>query len=284
MDVIGFGGAGCKIARALEEHSQYNIHYVDIGISGDSNYSLLKSSTMEAAEQSTPNFFKLVEGLKSEVTFICSGGGITSGSILAMLEQIKHLQVTVVYIKPDVNFLNDKAKQRERVVHGVLQQFARAGLLKQIYLVDNTKIAEILGGLSINEYHKEINKMLVDSLHMLNFLKKSNSVMTNVSVPHEINRVSTLGIYDIEKGEEKYFYDIENIREKHFYFAFNEDTLNKEKKLLSKISKQIENAGQSEYTTVSYDITATTYEKNFAYIEAHTNFIQEEKTVDNTPE
>ena len=108
--------------------------------------------------------------------------------------------------------------------------------------------------------------------------------MTNVSVPHEINRVSTIGIYDTEKSEEKYFYDIENIREKHFYFAFNEETLNKEKKLLNKISKQIENAGQSEHTTVSYDITATTYEKNFAYIEAHTNFIQGEKIVDKSPE
>jgi len=277
MDVIGLGGTGCEIARLFEEYPQYNVHYVDTDISGASNHSLLTSSTMEAAEQNTPNFIKLVAELKDEVVFITAGGGITSGSTLAILEQIKHLQVTVVYIKPDINFLNVMAKQRERVVHGVLQQFARAGLLKQIYLVDNAKIAEILGGLSINEYHRKINKMLVHSLHMLNFLKKSNSVMTNVSAPHEINRVSTLGIYDAAANEEKYFYDIENIREKHFYFAFNEDTLSNEKNLLNKISTQIKSAGQSEFTDVSYNITATTYEENFAYIEAYTNFIQGEK-------
>ena len=284
MDIIGLGGTGCRMAKMFEEYPQYNIHYVDVDLVGDSSYSLLRSSTMEAAEQNTPAFLNLVEKIENEVIFICAGGGITSGSVLAMLEQIKHKEVTVVYIKPDVNFLNSRAKQRERVVHGVLQQFARAGLLKQMCLIDNAKVAEILGGLSISEYHRKINKMLASSLHMLNFLKKTNSVMTNISAPHEINRISTIGIYDAEKGVEKYFYDIENIREKHFYFAFNEETLNKEKKLLNKISEQIKKAGQSEYTTVSYDITATTYDKNFAYIEAHTNFIQGEKIVDNSPE
>ena len=63
--------------------------------------------------------------------------------------------------------------------------------------------------------------------------------------------------------------------EKQFYFAFNEDTLEKEKDLLNKISGYVEKAGQSDLTSVSYDITATTYETDFAYIISHTNFIQE---------
>ena len=63
MDIIGFGGAGCEIARVFEEYPQYDVRYVDIGLSGDSNYSLLKTPSMEAAEQNTPNFLKLIEEL-----------------------------------------------------------------------------------------------------------------------------------------------------------------------------------------------------------------------------
>ena len=98
--------------------------------------------------------------------------------------------------------------------------------------------------------------------------------MTNISDPQEINRISTVGIYNFEDGAEKYFYDITNPREKYFYFAFNEETLNKEKNLLSKISEQIKNAGQEGFTTVSYGITSTEYENSYVYLVSHTNFIQ----------
>jgi hypothetical protein len=277
MDIIGFGGAGCNVAKTFEVYSQYKIHYIGVGLRGADSYSLLKANTMEEAETNVPKFSKLIKKLKNEVVFICAGSGINSGSILGTLEQFKHLPITVIYIKPDYDLLSEKEKQRERVAHGVLQQFARSGLLKRMYLFDNAKIAEILGGLSIVEYHSKINQMIGNSLHMLNYFKNADSIMTNISDPQEINRISTVGVYNFEEEAEKYFYDIVHVREKHFYFAFNDETLNKEKNLLNKISGQIKNAGQSEYTAVSYDITATTYEENFAYIEAHTNFIQGEK-------
>ena len=70
---------------------------------------------------------------------------------------------------------------------------------------------------------------------------------------------------------------MENIREKHFYFALNQHALEKEKGMLKKIKEQVKKAGQSGQTSVSYDITATTYEENFAYVVSHTNFIQGEK-------
>jgi hypothetical protein len=127
------------------------------------------------------------------------------------------------------------------------------------------------------EYRKKINSYVADSFHMLNYFKNSESVMGNTVDPSEINRISTIGIYSVDKNEERYFFNLHSIREKHFYFAFNEETLNEEKNLLNKVSKQIKNAGQSDFTTVLYDITATTYEENFAHIEAYTNFIQGEK-------
>jgi len=284
MDIIGFGTAGCNIAKNFEVYPQYKVHYLDVGLRGKNKYALQKSDTMEDAEKNAPKFPRLVKKIKEQVTFICAGSGITSGSILAFLEQIKHLKITLIYVIPDLDFLSGKAKQRESLTRGVLQQFARSGLFENIYLLDNTKMAEIFGGLAITEYHKKINHLISNSYHMLNYLKNTDSVMTSVSSPSEVNRIATLGVYDMDEQVEKYFYDIENTREKHFYFAFNESTLDENKDLLNNISKQIKNARQAESIVVSYDITATTYEKNFAYIEAYTNFVQGEKIVDNGPE
>ena len=119
---------------------------------------------------------------------------------------------------------------------------------------------------------------------MINYLSNSESVIGNITVPKEINRISTLAIYNLEKNEEKPFFDLENSREKHFYFAFSKHALEKEKGMLKKIKEQVKKAAESDSISVSYDITATTYEENFAYVISHTNFIQGEKIVDNPPE
>tara|TARA_Y100000310_G_C20620020_1_gene782753 strand:+ start:534 stop:1367 length:834 start_codon:yes stop_codon:yes gene_type:complete len=275
MHVIGFGGAGCKIAKLFEKHSQYDIHYIDVGIAGTNSYALPKATTTEQAENSIPKFTNLITKLTEKVTFICAGSGVTSGATLATLEQLKHLDINIVYVRPDLNFLSETAKLRQKVVYGVLQEYARSGLFKKISLFDNVAISKVLGDLSITEYFAKINDIIANSIHMLNFLKNGDSIMSNISEPRNINRISTIGLYDMREEEEKYFFEIKDVRQKNFYFAFNEKTLNEEKNLLNKISEQVKKAGQSEHTNVSYNITSTTYDVDFAYVEAYTNFVQE---------
>ena len=276
MEVVGFGTAGCKIAKNFEKYPQYSVHYVDVGVSGKNCYNLPKSKTMEEAEKNIPEFPKLTRAIgKNRAFFICVGGGETSGAILGVLEQIKNAELNVVYIRPDLSFLNEGETRQEKVVYRILQEFARSGLFERIYILDNAKVADIVGDLSIVEYFPKINQAIVNSLHMINYLSNSDSVIGNICETKEMNRISTVAIYDLEKNEEKCFFNLESPREKYFYFAFNEQTLEKEKNMLKKISKQVKKAGQSDLTSVSYDITATTYETNFAYVVLHTNFIQE---------
>ena len=283
MNIVGFGGAGCKIAELFEEYPQYDVYYVDIGLTAPSSFALPQTSTMEQAEQKTPIFEELKK-MSGPVIFICAGGGRTSGSILAFLEQIKQLDITVLYIQPDKNLLNKESALREKITFNILQHFARSGLFKKVILFNNLEMSKILDNLSILEYYNKINSSIVNAVHMLNYFKNTDSVVKSVSEPLEVNRITTIGLYKIEEEEEKYFFDVENIREKNFYFAFNEDTLKNELNLLNKIGEKMKKAGQSEFTDVSYNITATTYEKSFAYIEAHTNFVQGEKIVDNNSE
>jgi hypothetical protein len=275
MHIIGLGGTGCKITKLFEKYPQYNTHYIDVDVFEGDYYPLTKSNTVEEAERNVPKLNDLVQKIVGPIIFICAGSGATSGSILATLEQFKHIDINIIYIRPAVSFLNARAKLREKTTYAILQEYARSGLFKKIYLLDNAIISKILKNLSVTEYYAKINNLIVKTVHMLNYLKNSKSVMGNVSEPLDINRISTIGIYDLDKEIENYFFTINNIREKHFYFALNKKTLDEEKNLLNKIGEQVEKAGQSENTTVSYDIIATTYDENYAYIEAYTNFIQE---------
>tara|TARA_Y100000593_G_C4248060_1_gene305711 strand:- start:78 stop:908 length:831 start_codon:yes stop_codon:yes gene_type:complete len=276
VEVVGFSGAGCKIAKHFEKYPQYNVHYVDVDIFGENCYSLPKATTMEDAEEKVPIFSELQKAVSNKKTFfICAGGGRTSGASLRILEQIRNAELNIVYIRPDLSFLNEEEKKREKIVYNVLQEFARSGLFEKIFILENTKIAEILGDLSIVEYFSRINKIIVNSLHMINYLSNAKSIIGNISAPRDENRISTIAVYNMEKSEESVFFDLENTREKHFYFALNHQTLEKEKNMLKKIKEQVKKSRQSDLTSVSYDITSTTYETNFAYVVLYTNFIQE---------
>jgi len=271
MNIIGLGQGGCKIARQFEQHSQYKIFCLDVG----EEYNLPKSKTMEEAEQNFQPFPDLVEKVKGPTCVFLVGGGIVSGSLMALLGSLTNANLSIAYIRPDKNFLNPRAKLRENLVYKVLQEYARSGAIDRLFLLRNDVISDILGDLSIAEYFETINKTIASAFHMLNYLANVPSVMSNVSEPADINRISTIGYYDPSEGKEMFFYDLQNIREKNFFYTFSQKTLSEEKNLLSKISNQIMNAGQEDFTTVSYSITSTTYEENYVYLLAHTNFTQE---------
>ena len=98
--------------------------------------------------------------------------------------------------------------------------------------------------------------------------------MSNITQPRDVCRISTIGVYDLEEEKENYFFEMENIREKNFYYSFSDENLNENNNLLNEIRQQIEKAGQEEKIDVSYNISRNQYGKNFAYLIAHTNFIQ----------
>ena len=271
MNIIGLGQGGCKIAKQFEQYSQYKIFCVDV----KEEYDLAESKTMEEAEKNFQPFPELTKKVKGPTCVFLVGGGIVSGSLMALIGSLTNANVSVAYIRPDKNFLNPRAKLRDNLVYKVLQEYARSGAINRLFLLGNDTISDILGDLSIAEYFETINKTIASTFHMLNYLDNISSVMSNVSEPMEVNRISTLGYYDSSEGEEKYFYDLQNIREKNFFYTFSQKTLSEEKNLLNKISNQIMNAGQEDFTTVSYSITSTSYEENYVYLLAHTNFTQE---------
>jgi|10_taG_2_1085330.scaffolds.fasta_scaffold43118_2 hypothetical protein len=273
MNIIGLGNPGCKIASLFEKYPQYNVYYCDIGRKGKNVVSLDKFNKIEEIDKIEIDFGAL-EGLSADETFfILAGSGKTSMATLRILENIKENENTVVYIRPSTALLNEEEKLLERSTYGVLQEYARSGMFKRIFLVDNIKIEEIVGETSLLEYFNTINKTIATTIHMLNYLMHASNIMGNLSATNEINRICTLGIFDIKAGKEQPFFELEQVKEKQIYYLLNNADLTENKNILKLINKHVEELKEG-CESVSFAVVESSYEESYAYTISYTNVVQ----------
>ena len=199
-----------------------------------------------------------------------------SGGILRLLEQLQKNQLTVVYIQPDLTFASEVQQTQERIVRNVLQEYARSGLLERLYLVDNTCIEEGIGEVPILGYYDVLNQAVANTLHMINVFAHSEPVIGNFVRPAQISRIATLGILDIEKGEEKWFYDLTGVRDVIYYYGINEEDLKEDGTLFRTINDYVK-AQTDESLNVSYGVFKTNYEQRYCYCIKYSSMVQSYK-------
>jgi hypothetical protein len=273
MNVIGLGKAGCQIATDLEKYPQYNCYKIDVGVTGDRCYDFPLYEKSEEYEEKAPDlktFFKDVEG---EVLFILAGGGSISCASLRILEQLRSQNITILYIQPELDLLNGTQFLRERLVRGVLQQYARSAVFKRMFLVSNRALETIIGNVPIMGYFDKLNKVLVSTLHMINVFKNSEPTLGRIEAPRDVCRISTFGIFDSDKNEEKMFFSLDNPRDICYIYGVNKEKLQTDGSLFRTITNQVKERG-SETVNVSYAIFETSYDKNISYCLAHASYIQ----------
>ena len=161
MNIIGLGKAGCAIADKFAEYPQYKTFKIDIGLEGENCFNIPRQKSPEAYEETAPPMEEFFSKVTGEVIFAICGAVMISGMSLAVLEQLKGHDTSILYIRPDVSLLSEKKMLQERVVFNVLQQYARSGLLKRIYLISNSRVEEIMGDIPIIGYYDRINGMIV---------------------------------------------------------------------------------------------------------------------------
>lgn len=277
MNIIGLGSAGCAIATAMSEYPQYKILKIDVDISGTSCYNIPKLEKAEDYEEhSFPKLKNFFKGLKGETCFIVGGSGTISCSSLKILEKLKNLPVSIIYIKPDSEMLNEVQKMQERVVYGVLQEYARSGIFEQMCIVSNPALDEILGGAPIIGYYDKLNEIFSSTFHMINVFKNTDPVIGKISKPKETHRITSIGIFDTKKNEEKMFFSLDNVRERCYIYGINEEKLKTDKSLLKKIKKQIKSKSE-ENLTVGYAVFSTDYDYEVGYVIERTPYIQEQE-------
>jgi hypothetical protein len=275
--IIGLGQAGCKIAEQFAEYTQYSVYKIDSEKLPGPKFKLLKkSSSHEEYEKNCPSFKRFFKDAKPPYLFIVSGAGSVSGSSLRILEQLNSKEIYVLYIRPDVSLLSELKKKQERAGFHILQEFARSGLLKRMFLVDNSKLEEIIQDTPVIGYYDKLNKMIVSTIHMINVCTNSKPVLETFGDPAETARISTLGLVDLETGKETLFFDLKMPREKVYFYMIHEDKLKSDGELLKTITGQVRSRMEGGKVQTSFGIYSTEYEQDYVYVLSHTSLIQNE--------
>ena len=198
---------------------------------------------------------------------------MTSGASLKILEQIKKCRLHVLYIYGDPDLLGETAQMQQRVTFNVFQEYARSGVLENVILIDNCRLEEMLGDVPIIGFYDKLNDLVVPTMHMINVLRHSESVMDNISASHDISRIVSYGLVDFETGEEKMFFNLANVREKVYYYAINEKKLREQGDLHKRVIAQVKENAKNTKTT--YGIYPTQYDEDYVYCVAYSSIVQE---------
>jgi hypothetical protein len=274
MNVVGLGKGGCNIADLFSQYPEYKVYKIDTGIKGKNCFNFPACKSIEEYEDKVPEF-KQLSKLKGETLFVLCGGGNISGATLRILEKIKHTKISLLYIRPDPNLISNEIAVKDRAIFGILQEYTRSGLLEKMTMISNPQVEELLGGLSVLEYYDSLNKVIVSTIHMINYLLTAKEVFGKMTAVRDIDRISTVGIYNLEETQENYLYNLASPRQKIFLYAVKETDLTGNKNLIKMIQQQTKSAYTGTELDISYKITTTNYESNFVYIISNTNIIQE---------
>ena len=272
--VIGLGNAGCRIADRFGQYEEYDVYKMDAGLKRTARtYGIKEKKTPEEYEQGVGNLKRFFKEVKKEVLFIVGGSGLIAGASLRILQQINACNITILYVYSDPELLGEVARVHQRVTGNVFQEYARSGAIEKVILVNNCQLEDILDSVPIIGFYEHLNELVVPTIHMVNVLNNSKSVMDNISAPHEVSRVVSYGLVDYKTGEEKLFFPLDTIREKVYYYAINEERLKESGDIRKKIINQIKK--NSLDTTTSYGIYSTQYDADYVYCVAYSSQVQQ---------
>lgn len=276
MDIIGLGAAACNIVEHFEEYPQYNTYKLDSEKRSGRFFQLKKCSTPEQYEVETPDLSDFFSEIESEISFFVVGSGLISASSLSILEQLKDKNITLYYIQPKINSLTGNKKKLERVTFGILQQYARSGLLDKIVLLSNQKIIDIVGNLPVIGYYKKINDLIASTIHYINIFNRTKHVYGVIEGKENVCRIETIGLLDTESSREKLFYDLDLVREKDYIYALNNEELLNESNIVLNIEKEMQEKKEGDLTKISYRLYSTEYKDNFGFCIFRTSKVQGE--------
>ena len=277
--IIGLGNAGCAIADKFAKYPQYKTYKLDVGLKRTpTTYPIKAYKKIEDYEEKCPTFSKFFKDVSGEILFALGGGGKVSSASLAILKRLKHCDINLLYIKPDLTFLGAEAKILHNMAFGIFQEYARSGVFKRLYLVDNDVLEGILPEVSVKNYYNNLNEAIVSTIHMINFFNYNKSVTDTFSDLPIGTRISTIGFVEPEKNTDKMFFSLDNVTDVVYYYAYNKEKLEEGGRLFSEIKNSIKEKF-GEDVRVTYGIFETNYEQDYIYCMKHTCVIQEQNKI-----
>ena len=272
--IIGLGKAGCAIADRFSQYPQYEVYKMDVGFKRTPRtYGLKSAGNPEQQEESLGSLKRFFKDVRGDVLFVVGGSGIVSGASLRILEQINKCKLHILYIYADPELLGETARMQQRVTFNVFQEYARSARFESIILIENSRLEDMLGDVPIIGFYEKLNELIVPTIHMVNVLRRGESIMDNISPSHDISRIISYGLVNFDTGEENLFFNLDNVREKVYYYAINEEKLREQGDIHKRVIAQVKANAQDTKTT--YGIYATQYDQDYVYCVAYSSVVQE---------
>jgi hypothetical protein len=260
--VICLGHKACDIGELFEKSLQVKL--IDIDIEGENCFSLSRQKTPEDYEKNVPRMDAFFNNISDEVLFITSADTDTVSCSLKILEQIKHKNITIVYLRSDRSFLTSHGVLVDRVAFNVLQEYTRSGLFKNMFLIDETQMDAFVSESAVEEYYETYLKFIRDMI--LNYLSTlGEAVINNNIIPSEVERLATFAIYNLNEDKEISLYNMNLVTIKNYHFFLTEDTLKNDKKIMRSIKEKIRNK-TVDNTRVSYTIRSTSGKTDYCFV------------------
>ena len=276
ISIIGIGNAASRIAEKFSDTSSYNVYCLNSSVKRNSKfkYKLKTFDEPELYENNIPNLKKFFSETEKHVQVFVVGSSFSSNYSLGILEQIKNKKIDLFYIKPDSQLLTGVPKLMERVVFGVLQEYARSGLLNSLTIISNLEIEKSLDNVPIKSYYDSINNSIFSMVHYLNYFQHTEPEIGMLSKPIDINRIRTIGAISPKTLEEKWFFELDTPRDVCYYICINKERLETDGTLHRKLVEILKNKPRNSFQRISYAIYETPYNDDFGFCVAHTNVVQ----------
>jgi|TARA_R110000796_G_C14560728_1_gene434817 hypothetical protein len=280
--IIGLGKVGCGIATEFEEYPEYRVYKIGTDLESRGNFHThLVIEKQESIQDYEEKFDSIdaeayLETIKptDEVLFVVEGGDPVSGVILSLLEKIKNTRISILYVCPDPDVSSLVQMRDSKIVFNILQEYARSGLFKRMYIFNRTKVEELIGDVSIAEYEKSVYHFIAYMIAMTKYFDNSGSVLESRNEPVNIARISTFGVTSLDKRAEiRFLYPIEEEKNAHFYFGIPDEMLATDNELMRKIKTQMKNFSKEGVDT-GFSVHATDLERTIVLCSFHASKIQ----------
>ena len=278
--IVSLGTAACNLARAIKKQapSIYEVYQIDQDCTGDDCFSLPKYSEWDDYDQKDlGDYESFLSGVEGEKLFITSCGTV-SGASLKIIKALGPEDTTVLYIAPDITVANEETKVRNRVVSGVLQEYARSGAIKEMMVLDNRMADAYCPSLTISNYLDGINDYMASIVHWNNIFEHTTPIVEG-SKWSKFSKISTLGISEVSLDEEKIvtkeclLSEQDGNIEKHYMFAIPEEILN-EKAGLHRQIKEFTSSEQRPGLSTTFSVYSTKQDRAFCIIVQKSRDIQ----------
>ena len=283
ISIIGIGNGASNIAKNFAAYPQYDVYTLsDRESSPESHqhYQIDSFEEPEKYEENIPNLKKFFKDVRDQVQVFVVGSSYSSNYSLGVLEQVKDRKIDLFYIKPDTELLTGIPKLMENAAFGVLQEYSRSGLLNSFTIISNPHLEDALGGVPIKTFHENLNKSIFSAVHFLNYFNHNEPELGALSKPSPINRIRTIGRINPENLEEKWFFELDMEREICYYICINQEKLKNDGGLHKRIVTKLKDKPRNAFRKISYAIYETEHQTDFGFCVAHTNAIQQQKTLD----